>query len=229
VGTGPRFIIGWAAAASAFAVVSILAATHDTFPGDVWLAHRLQDIDIAGFDEALDWAEDAADLPAVALVCAAAVALLVFARDRLGALIIALAVPGRVLITWVLKELIERPRPSASILDFDSQPDSFAFPSGHAGAAFVLYGLIFYFAALHVRDLRVRSALQGACAAIIVLAGTERVYVGHHWPSDILGGYYIGALIVAAFIALHQISGRVTSNLPPQRSFTRAASTPEPE
>jgi undecaprenyl-diphosphatase len=212
-----------------FAIMSVFASTHDTFPGDVWLAHRIQDINIAGVDEALDWAEDAADLPVVALVCAALAALLLLARDGLGALIVAVAVPGRVLITWVLKELIERPRPSADILDFESQPETFAFPSGHAGAAFVLYGLIFYFSTLYIRDLRQRLPVQAACVVIILLVGAERVYVGHHWPSDVIGGYYVGALIVAAFIALHQISRRVTSNLPLQRSFTRATSTPEPE
>ena len=67
---------------------------------------------------------------------------------RFGALILLIAVPGRVLTTWIAKEAIERPRPSADLLDFTSQPSTFSFPSGHAAAAFVLYGLIFYFATL---------------------------------------------------------------------------------
>ena len=212
-----------------FVLLSVLAAFNDKFPGDVWLAHRIQEVDILGFARALDWAEDAADLPEVVLVCAAAVAVLLLARDAAGALILPLAVSARALITWVLKELIERPRPSAALVHFEDQPSTFSFPSGHAMGAFVLYGVIFYFAALHIRDARLRLPLQAACVAIIVLTGIERVYVGHHWPSDVLGGYYAGALIVGAVVAVHQYAQRRMSNLRRDRSFSRATAATDPE
>jgi undecaprenyl-diphosphatase len=222
-------MIAWAAAAVAFAVISVLAATNDTFPNDVWLARQIQDIDSSAVDRALDWAEDVVDYPLIVLIGAGVAVLLVIVRDYAGAIIIALAIPIRAVTTAALKELIERPRPSAEFLDFESQPSSFSFPSGHAGAAFVLYGMIIYFAALHIRDLRVRLPLQALCVAIIVLAGVERVYVGHHWPSDVLGGYYVGALLLALFIAVHQLTMRRASNLQPQRSFSRATTAHDPE
>ena len=206
---GAKFIVVWAAAFAVFVIASILAGTHDTFPADVWLAHRIQEIDIRAVDRALDWAEDSADLPVVALMCGVTACALLFARDGVGALIILIAVPGRVLTTWIAKEVIERPRPSADLVDFSSQPSTFSFPSGHAAAAFVLYGLIFYFATLHVQNLQARRAIQAACVVLIIGAGMERVYVGHHWPSDILGGYWHGALIVAVAVALHQLAQRV--------------------
>jgi len=212
-----------------FALVSVFAASSDTFPNDIWLAQRIQDVDIGAVDRSLDWVEDVVDYPLIVLVGTVIAALLVLSRDSAGALIIALAIPGRVATTAALKELIERPRPAAEILDFDSQPSSFSFPSGHAGAAFVLYGMIIYFAALHIRDLRVRLPLQAMCGAIIFLAGCERVYVGHHWPSDVLGGYYVGALLLALFIGIHQLTLRRTSNLQPQRSFSRATTARDPE
>jgi undecaprenyl-diphosphatase len=95
--------------------------------------------------------------------------------------------------------------------------------------AFVLYGLIFYFAALHIRDARLRLPLQAACVAIIVLTGVERVYVGHHWPSDVLGGYYAGALVVGTVLVVHQYARRHTSNLRRDRSFSRATAAIDPE
>ena len=203
------FLIGWAVAFLAFVAISVLAGTHDTFPADVWLAQRIQEIDSAAVERALDWAEDSADLPVVALMCGVTACALLFVRDGLGALIILIAVPGRVLTTWIAKEAIERPRPSADLLDFTSQPSTFSFPSGHAAAAFVLYGLIFYFATVHVRSPIVRLAVQAICILLIIGAGLERIYVGHHWPSDILGGYFHGALIVAAAIAVHRLAARV--------------------
>jgi len=225
----PLFIAAWLAALAVFALINAFAAANDTFPNDVWLAQRLQDIDSAAAGRTLDWVEDVVDYPLIVLIGAVVAALLVLARDRSGAIIIALAIPARAVTTAALKELIERPRPSADFLDFENQPSTFSFPSGHAGAAFVLYGLIIYFAALHIRDLRVRLPLQAACGAIILLAGCERVYVGHHWPSDVLGGYYVGALILALFIGIHQLTLRRASNLQPQRSFSRATTAPDSE
>ena len=120
-----------------------------------------------------------------------------------------IAVPFRVLTTWILKEVIERPRPSADLVEFTSQPSTFSFPSGHAAGAFVVYGLVFYFATLHVQNLVAKRVIQAICVVLIVGAGLERVYVGHHWPSDVLGGYWHGALIVAAAIAIHQMLRRI--------------------
>jgi len=219
----PVFAIAWAAALAGFVLLSILAAVSDKFPGDVWLAHRIQEIDVPVFARALDWAEHSEDVAEVTLVCAAAFALLLIARDAAGALILPITVSGRVLITWMLKELIERPRPSAALVHFEDQPSTFSFPSGHAMGAFVLYGLLFYFAQLHISNGRLRLPLQVACMAIIILTGIERVYAGHHWPSDVVGGYYASALIVGAVIAAHQIVWRHTSNLRSNWSFSRSA------
>lgn len=227
--TGPLLMAAWVAALAGFVLISAFAAANDTFPNDVWLARRIQDIDSGAFDRILDWVEDMVDYPLIVLVCAAVAALLVLARDSAGAIIIALAIPARAVTTAALKELIERPRPSAELLEFDSQPSTFSFPSGHAGAAFALYGLIIYFAALHIRDLRVRLPVQAVCVAIIVLAGCERVYVGHHWPSDVLGGYYVAALILGLFIGVHQLVLRRSSNLQSHRSFSRGTTAPDPE
>ena len=225
----PLVLIAWAAALAGFVMLSVLAAFNDTFPGDLWLAHRMQNIDFTGFGRALDSAAGSSDLPEVIPICGVAVAALFLARDMAGALILPITVAARVLITWVLKELIERPRPSAALVHFEDQPSTFSFPSGHATAAFVLYGLIFYFAALHIRDMRLRLPLQAACVAITVLTGIQRIYVGHHWPSDVLGGYYAGALIVGAVVAVHQFARRCTSSQPRDGSFTRATAAIDPK
>src|SRR5439155_21213631 len=127
----PLFAIAWAAALAGFVLLSILAAVSDKFPGDVWLAHRIQEIDVPSFARALDWAEHSAGVTEVILVCAVAVAALLLVRDAAGAIILPVIVSARVLITWALKELIERPRPSAALVHFENQPSTFSFPSGH--------------------------------------------------------------------------------------------------
>jgi undecaprenyl-diphosphatase len=105
-----------------------------------------------------------------------------------------------------LKEVIERPRPSPDLLGASDQPSSFSFPSGHAEGALVLYGLLFYFAALYVRNIWLRLPVQAACLWVILFTGMERVYSGHHWPSDVLGGFYFGALVLTALIAFDRLA-----------------------
>jgi undecaprenyl-diphosphatase len=214
----PLFAAIWLAAFAGFLVMAVFAASNDTFPNDVWLAHRVQDIDSSLVASLLDWAEDLGDLPLLAVVCLAGALALLLAGDGFGALLLVLTAAGRALNNWAIKVIVERPRPSAELVDFNDQPSSFSFPSGHAESAIVLYGLLFYFATVHVRNSFARRALQVACVCIIAGNGVERVFAGHHWPSDVLGGYYLGALIVSAAIAVHQLAPRlrleVTSGRP---------------
>jgi len=106
-----------------------------------------------------------------------------------------------------LKELVQRPRPSPELVQVGGQPPpSFSFPSGHADGAVVLYGLLFYFVTVYVPVPWLRLPLQALCLWVVLFTGMERVYVGHHWPSDVVGGYWQGALVLAGLIALHRLA-----------------------
>jgi undecaprenyl-diphosphatase len=199
----------WLAGLAVFMVMAVFAASNDTFPNDVWLAHRVQDIDSDLIASWLDWSEDLGDLPLIAVVCAAGAIALMLAGDVVGAVLLVLTLAGRALNNYAIKVVVERPRPSAELVDFNDQPDSFSFPSGHSESAIVLYGLLFYFATIHIRNLWARRVAQVACVLIIAGNGIERVYAGHHWPSDVLGGFLLGALVLTGAIVVHQLAPRV--------------------
>jgi undecaprenyl-diphosphatase len=55
---------------------------------------------------------------------------------------------------------------------------------------------------VYVRHLAIRRAVQACCVWMVIVVGIERVYAGQHWPSDLLGGFWFGGLIVAALILL---------------------------
>jgi undecaprenyl-diphosphatase len=196
------FWLSWLLVALAFAIVAAFAAATDYFPADLWLSHRLQDIDAAAFSDALDWASRLAEMPLVAVVAfggALALALLV---SRLGAiwLVAALVVS---LSNRGVKFLVDRPRPSDDLVDVSEKASGLSFPSGHVTAAVLLYGFIFYLASLLIPARPLRLLVQASCLAIIVLTALQRVHVGVHWPSDVLGSLLFGGLVLSFLIWSH--------------------------
>lgn len=200
---GPTLLALWLLLLAGFAVLSGFAAAADRFPADVWLAHRIQDIHFAAFDAAVSLPETLADLPFVLAVWLPALGLLWLLRRRWEALILLLAPLGSG-INSVVKFLVDRPRPFPDLVRVTESAGGASFPSGHTVAAVLVFGLLLYFAAVLVRLAWLRLPLQIACLYGIAFTGIARVYHGAHWPSDVLGGYYLGGLMLLALIAAHR-------------------------
>jgi membrane-associated phospholipid phosphatase len=212
------FWFSWLLAALGFAIVAGFAAATNYFPADLWLTHRLQDIDSAAFSDALDGASRLAGMPLVAVVAlGGALGLWLLAR-RLGAiwLVAALVVS---LSDRGVKFLVDRPRPADNLVDVGEKASGPSFPSGHATAVILVYGFIIYLAASLIPARPLRLLIQAACLVIIVLTALQRVYVGVHWPSDVLGGLLFGGLVLSILIWSYR---RVPSLLAGTRLFARA-------
>jgi undecaprenyl-diphosphatase len=112
--------------------------------------------------------------------------------SRLLWLLIASYVGARVIETTV-KAVTQRPRPpkQEAIGEFTS----FAFPSGHAIYATVLYGMV---SILLIALVKNRRGLVRVCvlalSTLIVLVGLSRIYLGAHWLTDVIGGFFLGGL-----------------------------------
>lgn len=96
----------------------------------------------------------------------------------------------------VIKHIIERPRPT--LWPQAEMLNSYSFPSGHALVSTVIYGILAFF--LAERYPNRRTLIYAAFLLLIFTVGTSRIYLGVHWPSDVLGGWAIGALLLAAMI-----------------------------
>ncbi len=120
-------------------------------------------------------------------------------RRELG--LIAFIALGSALLNTGLKHLFRRPRPEVYRL---AEATGFSFPSGHSMAAFSLYGLLALLLWPHLRGVAGRTAVLAAAGILIAAIGLSRIYLGVHYPSDVLGGYAASACWIAIVLALYR-------------------------
>ncbi|MFJ2619849.1 phosphatase PAP2 family protein [Glutamicibacter sp. NPDC087344] len=114
---------------------------------------------------------------------------------------IAFTALGSVLITVILKASLSVQRPDG-VPGGPAPPQSFSFPSGHTLNAAALLGIAAYLSVVY--GLRRYAYLIGSITALFVLAmGASRIYIGHHWVSDVMVGLVIGASWGAVVAILH--------------------------
>ena len=89
------------------------------------------------------------------------------------------------------KEIVDRPRPGES-----ESIENKSFPSGHALYAVLLSGVIWLFIVSKIPKLSFRMTLLGVLIAWPVLLGLSRISLEKHWPSDVLGSYLLGTLVL---------------------------------
>jgi membrane-associated phospholipid phosphatase len=140
----------------------------------------------------------------VLAVAAVAVGALLWCRGRRRlAPLPLLAVVGGVVIVQVTKLLVARPTTWFPIWGrLTTTNDS--FPSGHALQAIVFWGLMAALVLAETRSAGARWLVLAATALVVAVAGYTRVYLGHHWPSDVLGGWLAGWAWLGALLALRQ-------------------------
>lgn len=103
-------------------------------------------------------------------------------------------------INILLKLMLHRRRPHGRIIRTLGM-QSYSFPSGHAFGTVILYGLLADLALKHVGH-PFNFVLGFLLAAIIILTGVSRVYLGSHYPTDVIAGWILGAVSLALVIRL---------------------------
>lgn len=177
----------------------ILAWAFPTFPGDEGALVRLQALRSGWLDDTAIWFANLGLLwvfmPAVAVL----IGCLVLARRYADAAMVfgGLAVIG---IGHGLKIIVDRPRPEYQIIE--PLQSSLSFPSGHSLLAVILGGVLVYLVGLWVKPLLLRRLIQASLIVAVIGMGASRVYLGVHWPSDVIGSYVLGAMALAGLIGL---------------------------
>ncbi|HLV02629.1 MAG TPA: phosphatase PAP2 family protein, partial [Acidobacteriota bacterium] len=118
------------------------------------------------------------------------------------AVVIWIGVGGSALLNRLLKVAIARQRPNGSLVEILIEYPNESFPSGHVVLFITYFGFLAYLAGRSGLAGPLRSIIVIVSAMLILLVGPSRVYVGAHWPSDILGGYLFGSGWLAVMVLL---------------------------
>lgn len=183
----------------------------------VWLGREMRAGDTLRFDEAIrNWVHQFASpgmttcmkvismMGAPLLAVALLITFLVFARLRWkrAAFWLAIAMAGALVLEASLKYAYHRIRPPAY---FVPEPASYSFPSGHSLVSFCFYGVLAGLLTDRIKSLPWRISLWTAAAVLVIAIGLSRIYLGVHYPSDVLAGYLAATVWVGTVIVLDHV------------------------
>ena len=199
---GPILFLGLASAASAL----ILFA---------WLAEEVLSGDTESFDETIrafvhgistEWLTGFMNFVtilgstlflSIVFICVFIISFLI--KWKRAAVLLTVTMIGAVILNFVLKVSFARARP---VPFFDTPlPASYSFPSGHALYAFCFYGMLSWLVAAHIRESSVKILIWVLAVMIILLIGLSRIYLGVHYPSDVIAGYASAIIWVLTVIS----------------------------
>jgi undecaprenyl-diphosphatase len=147
--------------------------------GPAWLHIALKDITSLGSTAVL------------ALITFASFIYLLMDKKRGAAFFLLVAIGGGTLLNYGLKLLFRRPRPELvpHLTDFYS----YSFPSGHAIMSAIVYLTLGAVLCRAIQDRTIKIYILGVAVTMTLLIGFSRVYLGVHWPTDVLAGWCVGA------------------------------------
>ena len=159
------------------------------------------------------------------LVTLSSIVYLVMARRPRMALLVLVSVVGAQLLSTALKHGFDRPRPE--LVPHGSYVYTASFPSGHAAMAAVTYLTLGALLARAQPERRLKAFILGLAILITLLVGFSRVYLGVHWPTDVLAGWTLGAgwaALVGMVARMLQARGAIRGADPLQSDEAAASS-----
>ncbi len=182
-----------------------------------WLGNEMLEGDTQHFDQVVrEWVHRYASpgmtraMTAISLlgynvlIVELVIALAVFAKLkwRRAALWLTIAMAGSLVLDLTLKYVYHRTRPTAY---FGMAPHSYSFPSGHAMCSFCFYGVLAGLLSARTKPLVWRLLIWSAAAALVIAIGLSRIYLGVHYPSDVVAGYLAATVWVGMIIVLDHL------------------------
>ena len=195
------FLIGLAA----FAVLAVLAKANAYFAWDEHVADAIQSFSPPGMEAFMRVVSFPGDGITSWIVVGVAL-LFFFVRGRRSeAFGVLFSAAGGSSVNRLLKYVIGRPRPTLDLVRVSGEWAHESFPSGHVVFYVCFFGFLFFTAfALLPKGSTVRRVACALAALPVLLVGLSRVYLGAHWPSDVLGAYLLSGMWLALSLDLYR-------------------------
>ena len=174
-----------------------MASVHDYFPGDVAASSWVQSWRMSWLETAMRALSPDHRVVTAPLVVLAALVLFIKGMRREGGLILLVALTSFITVQ-AIKAAIARPRPSADLVQVFEQSSGYSFPSGHVTHYVAFLGTLAFILSTRIKGSLTRGLVQGFVAVLLLSMGLSRIYLGAHWPSDVVAGYVVGAAVAAA-------------------------------
>ena len=184
--------------------LSILTAGSNVLRQDVHVTHEVQEVNVDGTSATVAVLNQIGQGPVLIAIGAAVAALLIAVGRRRDAYFAIIPVTVAQVANLALKFLFSSPRPTTDHVAVTDPASGFGFPSGHTMTTVVLVGSLAY---ILLRETDCRWRRMGIASFVVLVAlamGFSRIYVGAHWPSDVLGAYLWGAAFTSFAIIAYQ-------------------------
>ncbi len=197
--------------------LTVAAAFTPRFPGDLAIAEQVQALAAPWLDSVMEATSVVADTPVAIASLLALAAGFSLARRIFDAAIVlfgGLALEANIQgVKWA----VARPRPPDDLVRILETGSTGSFPSGHTYHVVLFGGLLLVLLVFRIRRPWLRRSLTTLIMAVALLTTVSRVYLGSHWPSDVLGSVVLGIPSVALLFGLrHHLQRRgTTANQPP--------------
>lgn len=122
-------------------------------------------------------------------------------------LLFASAMVSTLFTNQIIKHIIQRPRPPLERRLVEQ--GGYSYPSGHTMMSLCLYGILIYLIITKVKDKKLKIIFTTLLTIMALLIGVSRIYVGVHYPSDVLGGYFCGLVVIILDVSIvnHYLKG----------------------
>lgn len=204
---GKSGIVVASLAMSAFAALFWLVRNNRSAATDAAITLRLQKRDHPVFDRLMHIVSFPGFPPQSRIIPPAISAILWLRGMRLEA-VFQMAAWGTGGVSGLVKRIMKRGRPisinHSEIRVVKANIGGSSFPSGHVIIYMGVYGFLAFLAHVWIKSDTIRRAVVGFLASMLALVGPSRVYLGHHWFTDVLASYLLGTTYLVGLTALYR-------------------------
>ncbi len=191
-------------AVGAFAVLTFLVKTIPSFPLDLQIIRALQSLNSPLLTALMSMISWPGFVPQSFIISGLIILYIYISGlqwEAITAIVAALVPP---IITELVKQLIQRPRPTVDLVHVFRILNSYSFPSGHVMFYVGFFGFLWFLIYTLLKRSFLRAVLLIFLGSLILSIGVSRVYLGQHWPSDVLGAYLLGSVVLVGIIFFYR-------------------------